>query len=131
MEECIFCKIIKREIPSKTVYEDEIVKVFLDINPNTNGDLLIIPKNHYENIIDIDEKILAHIISITKTKIYPLIEKKLNATGLTLMQNNGTGQEVKHFHIHLTPRYEEKELEIISDKSNLKDLNEIYDVLTK
>ena len=47
------------------------------------------------------------------------------------MQNNGTGQEVKHFHIHLTPRYEEKELEIISDKSNLKDLNEIYDVLTK
>ncbi len=131
MEECIFCKIIKEEIPSKTIYEDDIVKVFLEIDPKTNGDLLIIPKTHTENILTIDNETLEYIFKIIKTKIYPLIQEKLNATGLTLMQNNGEIQEVKHFHIHLTPRYEEKELEIISDKSKLKDLDEIFYILTK
>ena len=53
--DCLFCKIINGDIPSKTIYEDSLVKVFLDINPNTNGDMLIVPKKHYENIFDIDK----------------------------------------------------------------------------
>ena len=103
----------------------------MDINPNTNGDLLIIPKKHYQNIIDLDKDILSHMFNIIKTKIFPLVTEKLNATGLTIIQNNGTGQEIKHFHIHLTSRYEEDNLDITTDKSLLKDLDEIYKILTE
>ncbi len=130
MKECLFCKISNGEIPSKTIYEDDLVKVFLDINPNTNGDLLIIPKNHYVTIADIDLEVLKHIFEVIKEKIFPLVTKKLNATGLTIIQNNGTGQEIKHFHIHLTSRYEEDNLNITTDKSLLKDLDEVYEILT-
>ena len=59
--DCLFCKIIKGDIPSKTVYEDDLVKVFLDINPSTNGDMLVVPKKHFENIYDIDDNLLLHI----------------------------------------------------------------------
>ena len=73
--DCIFCKIIKGEIPSYTIYEDEIVKVFLDISPVSNGHCLIIPKKHFENIIDIDLETLNHIDKVTK-KLYPILKEK-------------------------------------------------------
>ena len=53
MEDCIFCKIIKGELPSKVIYEDELIKVIMNINPSTNGHLLVLPKEHYVNIMDI------------------------------------------------------------------------------
>ena len=62
MTDCLFCKIIQGEIPSRTIYEDDLIKVIMNINPNTNGHLLIIPKEHYTNILDIDEKIITHYI---------------------------------------------------------------------
>ena len=68
--DCIFCKIMKGEIPSYTLYEDEIVKVILDINPSTNGDCMIIPKKHIENILDIDNETYMHIFSISKKMFY-------------------------------------------------------------
>ena len=80
--DCIFCKIIKGEIPSYTVYEDEIVKVFLDIEPNTNGHLLIIPKKHFTNIVDLDEETMSHIFKVQK-KMYDLVKEKLGAEGAT------------------------------------------------
>ena len=75
MEDCIFCKIIKGEIPSRTVYEDEIIKVIMNINPNTDGHLLIIPKKHYENLFDIDQSIINHSIDIIKEKLYPKLNQ--------------------------------------------------------
>ena len=66
MDNCIFCKIIKGEIPSYTIYEDEIVKVFLDINPATNAHSLIVPKKHFDNITDIDLETLSHINKVSK-----------------------------------------------------------------
>lgn len=129
MDNCLFCNIVKGDIPSSTIYEDELIKVFLDINPNTNGDLLIIPKKHYENILDIEEEIITHSYNITKNIIYKKLVDKLNATGLTISQNNGTGQEIKHFHIHLTPRYENDEFNITSNKEILLDLKEIENKL--
>ena len=104
----IFCKIIKGEIPSYTIYEDDIVKVFLDVNPNHNGHTLIVPKNHYENLFDIDEEVLNHILKISK-KISSLLKEKLNYDGITLSQNNMYGQDVKHYHLHLIPKYKEEE----------------------
>lgn len=126
--DCIFCKIVKGEIPSYTVFEDEIVKVFLDVNPSTNGDLLIIPKNHLENLMDLDEKTLQHIHQVIKN-LYPSLLERLNCNGLTLVQNNGYGQEIKHYHIHLTPRYYEDELKQIFNKDLLKPLEEIHRTL--
>lgn len=104
----IFCKIINGEIPSYTIYEDEIVKVFLDVNPNHNGHTLIVPKKHCENFFDIDEETLHHILKIAKD-IANLLKERLNYDGISLAQNNGLGQEVKHFHLHLIPRYHNEE----------------------
>ena len=106
MEDCIFCKIIKGEIPSRTIYEDEIIKVIMNINPNTDGHLLIIPKKHYENLFDIDQSIINHSIDIIKEKLYPKLKADLKTDGLTIAQNNYYGQEIKHYHLHLIPRYE-------------------------
>ena len=104
MEDCIFCKIIKGEIPSYTIYEDETVKVFMDINPISKGHLLVIPKVHYTNLIDIDNETLSKIDDIIR-EIYPKLKEKLGCEGLTRMQNNELGQDVKHYHMHLIPRY--------------------------
>ena len=103
--ECTFCKIIDGTIPSYTIYEDDIVKVFLDINPDVNGHALIIPKKHFKDIFDIDKNTLSHIIETAK-KLEPTFEKKLNSKGISLQQNNGILQEVKHFHLHLKPGYD-------------------------
>ena len=102
--DCIFCKIIKGDIPSYTIYEDDIVKCFLDINPKSNGHTLIIPKKHYVTLEDIDEKTLSHIHNVSKY-LYKLINAKLKPDGIVVLQNNGLPQEVKHYHLHLIPQY--------------------------
>jgi len=104
----IFCKIIKGEIPSYTIYEDKIVKVFLDVNPSHNGHTLIVPKTHYENFFDIDEIVISHILKIAKD-ISKLLKERLNYDGITFTQNNGLGQDVKHYHLHLIPKYKNEE----------------------
>ncbi len=104
MDECIFCKIVKGEIPSYTIYEDEMVKMFFDINPISKGHCLMIPKKHYDNILDIDLDILQHMNEISQ-KMYPILKKKLACEGITRLQNNELGQDVKHYHMHFIPRY--------------------------
>ena len=106
MDNCVFCKIIKGEIPSYTIYEDDIVKVFLDINPSVIGHMLIIPKEHYTDIDDIDIDTLTHIMKTAK-KMHSLLKEKLNIDGLCMAQNNGSIQEVKHYHLHIKPHYSE------------------------
>ena len=126
MNDCIFCKIIKNEIPSSTIYEDNLIKVFLDVNPTTNGHMLIIPKKHYVNILDMDEKLISHSIKIIKEKLYPIVKEKLNCNGVTITQNNEYGQEVKHFHIHVIPRYENDQTSYNYNKEILIPLDEVY-----
>lgn len=104
----IFCKIISSEIPSYTLYEDDLVKVFMDVNPDSNGHCLVVSKKHYTDLFDIDENTLSHILKIAK-KIGNLLKEKLNCDGLTLIQNNWECEEVKHFHLHLKPYYLNKE----------------------
>ena len=126
---CIFCKINNKEIPSYTVYEDEFVRVMMDISPVTNGHMLIIPKNHYTNLTDIPIDVLVHIQSTAKN-MYKLLKEKLNIEGLTLCQNNDYGQEVKHYHLHLIPRYKNDNLRITSNRKK-DDIEYIYEKLTK
>lgn len=103
MEDCLFCKIVKGEIPSTKVYEDENVYAFNDINPATPIHVLVIPKKHYENILDVNDencKIYADIFSAINK-----IAKKLNIEkdGFRIISNCGknAGQEVQHLHFHL------------------------------
>ena len=103
---CIFCKIISGEIPSSKVYEDDKVIAFNDINPVAPYHILVVPKKHYENLFDIDQSIINHSIDIIKEKLYPKLKAGLKADGLTIAQNNYYGQEIKHYHLHLIPRYE-------------------------
>ena len=131
MNDCIFCKIIKGELPSKTIYEDDLIKVIMNINPSTDGHLLVLPKEHYVNIMDINEEIINHSFKVIRDKLYPLLKERLNCLGLTLAENNELGQEIKHFHIHLTPRYEDDGVDFKYDESKLSDLDLVFEKLTK
>lgn len=119
---CLFCKIIAGDIPSYTIYEDDVVKCFLDINPDSNGHTLIIPKKHYLDLSEIDNNTLIHIMDVAR-KLRIKLEEKLDINGLTLIQNNGDVQEIKHFHLHLKPYYNKKQ-DIISVEEIYKKLQD-------
>ena len=104
-DNCIFCKIINNEIPSYTIYEDELVKVILDINPSVDGHDLIIHKKHFDNYMRFDSKTASHIFEIAKTVGANLITK-LNTKSLSLLVNYGASLEVNHFHMHILPEYQ-------------------------
>ena len=107
MNDCIFCKIAKGEIPSKTIYEDEMFRVILDLGPATKGHALVLPKAHYSNLFEMPQEAAADAMKVAK-KVASLLKTKLNCDGLNLVQNNGetAGQTVMHFHLHVIPRYE-------------------------
>ena len=128
--DCIFCKIVDGTIPSSTVYEDEMVKVFLDINPNTNGHMLIVPKKHIVTVNELDNELATHILEVEK-KMHSLITEKLHAEGLTIVQNNDLGQDVKHYHVHLIPRYSDDCWKMHFRQDNIVDLKFTLDTLTK
>lgn len=128
MKDCLFCKIINNEIPSSTIYEDDLIKVFLDINPTTNGHMLIIPKKHHVNVMDIDENVVSHALKVIREKLYPMLKKNLGCDGLTIVQNNEYGQEVKHYHIHLIPRYQD---DLVSDSYNKEMLIPVEEVFAR
>lgn len=106
-DECLFCKIARKEIPSKIIHEDKDVLAFLDINPASEGHALVISKKHASSMFDADDETLAKMISVVK-KIATLAKENLRADGINVLQNNGrhAGQIVDHIHIHMIPRYE-------------------------
>ncbi|MBD5531925.1 MAG: HIT family protein [Lachnospiraceae bacterium] len=105
-ENCIFCKIANGEIPSRTIYEDEQFRVFLDLSPAAKGHALIVPKEHYANLYELPEELAADAMRLAKKEM-ALMTQKLSCDGFQLVQNNGetAGQTVFHFHLHLIPRY--------------------------
>lgn len=108
------------------VYEDNICLAYLDINPDSDGHTLIIPKTHYKDIYDIPSDTLTHIYETAKD-IMRLLEEKLGCNGFTLVQNNGSIQEVKHYHLHIKPYYDNKKTtELIKHKELIKDPKGIY-----
>lgn len=104
---CVFCKIISGDIPSYKIYEDNDILAFLDINPTSAGHTLIIPKKHILDLIEIDNVYLTKILDKSRD-IAKLLVEKMGATGFTLIQNNGSVQDVKHFHLHVVPKYNKK-----------------------
>ncbi|MBE0523030.1 MAG: HIT family protein [Methanosarcinales archaeon] len=104
-DDCIFCKIIKGEIPSYTIYQDNKTLAFLDINPNSFGHALIIPKHHARTIIDMQDEDVEAVFKTVK-KVVIAIQTALAPDGLNLAVNQGevAGQVVQHFHCHVIPR---------------------------
>jgi len=113
MENCLFCKIANGEIPSAKVFENDKVFAFLDINPIAKGHCLVIPKDHFENIFDIEEDIFKNITSTAK-KIAKQMKINLQADGVNLVNASGkeAEQSVFHFHLHVVPRYQSDGLEM-------------------
>ena len=104
-DDCIFCKLANGEIPTNALYEDDIVKVIFDANPAAKGHVLILPKEHFDNIYELDDDTAAHVFKVA-TKISKAYKKALDFDGLNIVQNNGevAGQTVFHFHMHIIPR---------------------------
>jgi histidine triad (HIT) family protein len=104
--DCIFCKIISNEIPSVKVYEDDRVLAFMDINPLNDGHLLVIPKNHATDVLQISEADFLAVMSATH-KLAAAVQKALRPAGMNLLQLNGkaANQVVPHLHVHIVPRW--------------------------
>lgn len=102
--DCIFCKIMEGSIPSLVLFEDEVVKVIMDANPNVDGHILIIPKKHVTDYLEADPKLIAHMFGVAQ-ELGPKIMQKLEAKSLTLLFNYGDAQQVKHLHLHLLPNF--------------------------
>lgn len=103
--DCIFCAIAAGEIPSFKIYEDDGFLAYLDINPFSEGHVLVIPKEHREGLLDAEDSLLAGLVARVK-KIAAHVKDVLGADGFNILQNNGeaAGQTVKHIHFHIIPR---------------------------
>lgn len=112
-ENCIFCKIAAGEIPSTTIYEDDDFRVILDIEPASKGHALILPKEHYANLYELDDELASKVLLVAK-KVVTKMTDILGCEGYNIVQNNGevAGQTVFHYHMHLIPRYQDDQVKI-------------------
>src|SRR5690554_2240608 len=135
MNNCLFCKIVNHDIPSAIIYEDDIMMAFLDISQTTKGHTLLIPKAHFKNVYEIDSEIISHIHKQIPN-LAKAITKAFKANGINIVNNNGeiSGQNIFHYHVHLIPRYKEKEGFSIIYKNNMdnyskEDLDDIAAII--
>ena len=105
-DDCIFCKLANGVIPTNSLYEDDVVKVIFDAGPASLGHVLILPKEHFDNVYALDDDTAAHVFQVA-VKVAKALKEGLNLEGLNIVQNNGeiAGQTVFHFHMHIIPRY--------------------------
>ena len=134
MEDCIFCKISKGEIPAAKVYEDDHVISFLDISPANKGHCLVVPKKHYETLLDMPDKELEHAIKAVK-KVAKALSLSIGNGSYNIIMNNGpeSGQVVWHAHIHIITRFKGDRLRIkwSHQKYNDKEIQEFQDKIKK
>lgn len=112
-KDCIFCKIANNEIPAAVIYENSDFRVILDVAPASRGHALIIPREHFKDIFDIDAMTAGKLFSLA-TEVARAMKSVLHCDGMNIVQNNGiiAGQTVFHFHLHLIPRYEGDEVNV-------------------
>ena len=113
MNDCIFCKIAKGEIPSATVYEDDDFRVIMDISPASEGHMIILPKEHAANVYELSDETASKIYVLAK-KLATALKEELDCDGINILQNNGeaAGQTVFHLHMHIIPRYYSDDISI-------------------
>jgi len=128
VDNCVFCKIVKGEIPCYKIWENKDFLCFLDINQISRGHILVIPKNHFNNVVDCDDKILGKLNIVCK-KMGLKLKDKLGASGFNILNASGKDaqQSVSHLHYHVIARYPEDKLDLwfhgnIDNKYDLEDL---------
>ena len=131
--DCIFCKIIKGDVPSYKVYENEHVYAFLDISQGTRGHTLVIPKKHADSIYDLNRTHAQEVFKVIPD-LANALKKAFNPIGINIISNNEQPyQTVNHFHLHLLPRYDEDglTLSMINNRSSYeqKDYVEVLDAI--
>ncbi|MBQ7252084.1 MAG: HIT family protein [Kiritimatiellae bacterium] len=106
MNDCIVCRIAAGCIPSRKVYEDDLVLAFLDISPVSPGHVLVVPKEHFNPLWNVPDEVLARLLSVAKRIAKAQMDSALAPDGVNLFQTNGTaaGQTVFHVHFHVIPR---------------------------
>lgn len=119
---CLFCKIAAKETSSEYVYEDEHTFAFLDIHPNNHGHTLVVPKQHFRNILDIEDGVFLRLMQTVK-KISKAVKTAVSADGFNITMNNepAAGQIVFHAHVHIIPRYKTDGLKVWHRKVPYKD----------
>ena len=124
MEKDIFCKIVDGEIPCYKLYEDDDVLAFLDISQVTKGHTLVIPKKHYDNFLSCPKDIMNKVMDVAQ-RIGQVSIKIFGARGVNILTNcyEAAGQTVKHFHVHIIPRYREEDGFMVEMKNNAEGLN--------
>jgi len=118
MENCVFCRIVSNELPSVKVYEDDDVVAFLDIAPVNKGHVLVIPKEHFETIIDIPDDVLKKLIVVVKN-VSEAVKDALKSDGISIAMSNykAAGQVIPHAHFHIIPRFHGDGLKLWSQGS--------------
>ncbi|MBR2409604.1 MAG: HIT family protein [Lachnospiraceae bacterium] len=108
MDNCIFCKILRNEIPSSTVYEDDKFRAIMDIGPVAKGHVILLAKEHTANLLEADDSLLSAALPTVK-KVAKAVKKTMKCDGINVLQNNGevAGQTIFHLHIHVIPRNKE------------------------
>lgn len=135
MNDCIFCKIIRGDIPCYKVYEDETCLAFLDISQTTKGHTLVVPKEHFKNFLYVPKDILSHIMAVAQSIAQAQVAS-LGASGNNILINTNevAGQTVMHFHVHVIPRYSNEDalrLEFLSNKIEKLNLPSIAEEISK
>ena len=130
-ENCIFCKLANGDIPTATLYEDDDLRVILDAGPASKGHALILPKEHYANLYELDDELAAKVMVLAKKMITKLTDV-LGCDGYNIVQNNGeaAGQTVFHFHLHMIPRYKDDNVGLGWNMGQLTDEDK-EDILSK
>lgn len=122
MDGCVFCKIVRKELPAEVLYEDDHVVAILDINPIHYGHSLVIPKAHCSDFLSLPESAYASVMTAAKKVTRALVDG-LQLEGYNLFTNNGriAGQSVFHFHLHITPRYADDNIRFILKLKSYED----------
>ena len=124
MDKDIFCRIVDGEIPCYKLYEDDEVLAFLDISQVTKGHTLVIPKNHYDTFLSCPKSLMNKVMDVAQ-RIGQVLIKIFGARGVNILTNcyEAAGQTVKHFHVHVIPRYKEEDGFMVEMKDNSNGLN--------
>ena len=130
--DCIFCKIIAGEIPSVKVLDEDKVFAFMDINPASRGHMLVVPKNHAENIFEIPEGDFSAVMGAVK-RCAGAVKEALGAEGITVLQLNGkaSDQLIPHLHVHIMPRWENDGMSVSQLEMGKGDIDELQEIARK